>query len=203
MTRLRHRKTTPKVVNGRVQRKNRWARTPTYFNTPQATPAVDRLKPGIGYRHVLKKKDVLAFIDLLPDWQELSKGLNAVILAPGKWNCAGWYRRTGIVAICAWDRDLWTEVYRSFFDEHRQVFEKIGVPWEETPDGYYLCKWTEASVRAYQLLHIFLHELGHHHDRMNTRSQRQCCRGEAYAEQYALRYAHVIWDRYCERFGLP
>ena len=43
------------------------------------------------------------FIRLLPDWGELSRGLNAVVLAPGKFKLDGWYRR-GIVAVCAWDR---------------------------------------------------------------------------------------------------
>src|SRR5579872_5380776 len=107
--RTSHRKSTPRVVNGKVQRKDRFALTPTYFNTPQFSPVIDRLKPGFGYRHILKKKDVLAFIELLPDWKELSMGLNAVLLAPGEENTAGWHR-PGVVAVCAWDRGLWNEV---------------------------------------------------------------------------------------------
>lgn len=203
MYRMIRNKSTPKVVNGKVQRKNRTAVTPTYFNTPQFTPVIDRYKPGIGYRHILKRKDVRAFIELLPDWKELSRGLNAVILAPGEFSRGGYYRHSGIVAICAWERDLWLEVYKSHFDAHREVFAKIGVPCEETADGFVICKWTESTIHAYQLLHIFLHELGHHHDRMTTKSKRRCCRGENYAEQYALRYADVIWDRYLDRFGQP
>ena len=58
------RRSTPKVRDGKVQRKNRNVLTPTYFNTPQASPVVDRLKPGFGYRHVLRKKDILASIPL-------------------------------------------------------------------------------------------------------------------------------------------
>ena len=49
---------------------------------------------------------------------------------------------------------------------------------------------------------IFLHELGHHHDRMTTRSRRGTARGEAYAENYALAYADRIWDGYVDAFGL-
>lgn len=52
-----------------------------------------------------------------------------------------------------------------------------------------------------QLRHILLHELGHHHDRMTTRSQFESSRGENYAEQYALRYADGIWDEYFRLFG--
>jgi hypothetical protein len=200
--RTSHRKSAPRVVNGKVQRKNRSALTQTYFNTPQFSPVIDRLKPGFGYRHILKKKDVLDFIELLPDWKELSKGLNAVLLAPGEDNTAGWHR-PGVVAVCAWDRGLWFEVDAGFYQEHREVFAKLGVPCEAKARGYVLCQWTESTVRAYQLLHILLHELGHHHDRMTTKSQRRCCRGENYAEQYALRYADMIWERYLDRFGMP
>lgn len=201
MFRMRAHKATPKVVNGKVQRKNRTAVTPTYFNTPQAMPVIDRLKPGFGYRHVLKKKDVQAFIELLPDWKELSKGLNAVLLTPGEHNVAGWHR-PGIVAICAWQRDLWIEIHAGYYRDNRNLFARIGVPCEETAQGV-LCKWTESTLRAYQLLDVLLHELGHHHDRMTTKSRRRCGRGEEYAEQYALRYADMIWDRYLDRFGLP
>ena len=143
---------------------------------------------------------MLAFIELLPDWKELSKGLRAVILAPGDGIRAGWYRNTGIVAICAWQRDLWWLVEWSPEDD--RLLKKIGLPCEQTPEGY-LWKWTDSTIRAYQLLDVFLHELGHHHDRMTTKSQLRSCRGENYAEQYALRYADLIWERYLDRFGMP
>ena len=45
--------------------------------------------------------------------------------------------------------------------------------------------WTEGQARAFQLLHVFLHELGHHHDLITTRRQLRGGRGEAYAERYA------------------
>ena len=63
--------------------------------------------------------------------------------------------------------------------------------------------YTEASARAFQLLHILLHELGHHHDRMSTQSKNETARGENYAEQYALRYMDKIWDSYIQEFGHP
>jgi hypothetical protein len=198
-----YRKTAPRVADGKVQRKNRAAVTPTYFNTPQNSPVIDRLRPGFGYRHVLKRDDVRAFIELLPDWKQLSRGLRAVILAPGEYGTEGWYRHVGIVAVCAWRRDLWTEVSEWYFEAHRDLYARLEVPCEPTPEGDVLCKWTESTVRAYQLLHVLLHELGHHHDRMTTKSQRGSCRGEKYAEQYALKYAEMIWERYLDRFGLP
>ena len=66
-----------------------------------------------------------------------------------------------------------------------------------------MLKWTESIARAWQLVHILLHELGHHHDRMTTRSRCRASRGEVYAERYALDYADRIWDRYINEFGLP
>lgn len=193
------RKTTPKVVGGKVQRKNRAARTPNYYNTPQDVPIIDRRRPGAGHRHVLRKKDLVDFISILPDWDELSKGLNAVVLAPAEPGTAGWHDR-GIVAICTWQRDLCVQTSPEFYFEHRDIFERIGVECEKREWGY-LCKFTGAQVRAYQLLHIFLHELGHHHDRMTTRSQRDIARGEPYAEAYARQYEKLIWQRYGEVFS--
>lgn len=197
-----HRRTALRVRSGKVQRKNRSKPTPTYYNTVQQAPVVDRRKPGPGYRHILGKRDVERFIALLPGWEELSRGLNAIVLAPGNDRYAGWHR-TGLVAVCAWERDLWQETCRWFHEEHQGVFDKLGVPSEATEDGYVLVKWTISTIHAYQLTHILLHELGHHHDRMTTRSRRWVSRGESYAEAYALRYADRIWERYLDEFGLP
>jgi hypothetical protein len=62
-------------------------------------------------------------------------------------------------------------------------------------------KWTVETVRAYQLLDVFLHELGHHRDRMTTRRQQHPGRGETYAERYASRYADQLWAAYETEFG--
>jgi len=67
-----HRVTAPRVTDWRVRRKNNWRHTPSCYNTAQETPAIDRQRPGSGYRHVLLKQDVGRFIALLPDWPELS-----------------------------------------------------------------------------------------------------------------------------------
>ncbi len=195
-----NRKTAPKVADGKVQRKNRSVETPNYFNTPQDIPVIDRRKPGHGYRHLLTKRQLIKFIGILPDWAELSKGLDAVVLAPGTFNSDGWYDR-GVVAICAWERELWREINPASYADHRDLLTRLGVPCEKT-GGAWLCKFNEGTARAYQLLHVFPHELGHHHDRMTTKSKRDAGRAEGYAEQYALQYEKTIWSRYLEVFGL-
>jgi hypothetical protein len=196
-----HRKTAPKVRDGRVLRKNNWdlARD-DYHRLAQTEPLIDRRRPGDGYRHLLTCADIGEFISLLPDWDELAVGLDAIFLAPGEWNTDGWYEK-GVVAICSWDRGVWTHSTRRFCDDRRAIMDRLDVPRVDR-GSYILCKWTEPAARAYQLLDVFLHELGHHHDLMTTRSRRDAARGESYAESYARRYADVIWDAYLMTFGL-
>ncbi len=175
--------------------------TPSYWNTRQPYPVIDKKRPGPGYRHILRKKDILDFIELIPNWDELAKGLDAIVLTDGEEETEGWYTE-GVVGICAWSRGLWRRHPRHYYEENEGVFARLGVVCE--PRGeWVLCKFTEEQARAYQLLNILLHELGHHHDRMSTRSQFECSRGEPYAEDYALKYEKIIWNRYVEVFGEP
>ena len=196
----RQRKTSPRVIGGKVQRKNRRTLTPSYWNTRQSVSVIDRREPGRGYRHLVLQRDVFAFIELLPDWAELARGLDAVVLAEGSERCYGWHNY-GVIGLCAWNRELWEEVDERFHREHAVVLERLGVPVERE-DDLWILKFTESTARAFLLLHVFLHELGHHHDRMTTRSRRGTARGEAYAENYALAYADRIWDGYVDAFGL-
>jgi hypothetical protein len=193
--------TNPGVVAGKVQKKNRTTQSPTVYSPGVDRLAVYRLKPGFGYRHVLRQKDLTSFLELLPDRERLTQGLNVVVLAPGNERCDGWYR-SGVVAVCAWERQLWREMTPMGYAEHRDLFERLEVPCEPLESGDYLCKFTEPAIRAYQLLHILLHELGHHHDRMTTRSRLDACRGEGYAEDYAREYEQLLWTRYLSAFSL-
>ena len=83
-------KNTPKVSDGKVQKKNNHRLTPNYWNTAQKIPQIDKENPGRVYKHFLTKKDVLNFIDILPDWDELSRGLDAILLSSPSWNTEGW-----------------------------------------------------------------------------------------------------------------
>ncbi|HEY3782622.1 MAG TPA: hypothetical protein VGL56_16180 [Fimbriimonadaceae bacterium] len=99
--RSQSRKVTPKVVSGKVQKKSSHEPTFNYWDHDRGYPVIDRQRPGEGHRHLLTKSDIQKFIDLLPDWPELSKGLKAIVLAPDD-DCAGWHSE-GVVAICGWD----------------------------------------------------------------------------------------------------
>jgi len=199
---MRHqinRKSTPHVVDGRVQKKNNPEWTANYYTAAPPAPVIDRQRPGPGYRHVLMQRDVEAFIKLLPDWAELSRGLNAIVLAPGERNLNGWHT-LGVVGICAWEADLWIDYSVGHYEDHKAIFERLGVASHSILNGV-MCEFTEDQARAFQLLHILLHELGHHHDRMTTKSKVRASRGEPYAESYALAYEAQIWERYQEEFG--
>lgn len=197
--RAQGRKVTPKVVAGRVQKKNSHAVTFNYWDHDPGYPVIDRQRPGEGHRHLLTKADIQKFIDILPDWDELSKGLQAIVLAEDE-GIYGFHSE-GVIGICAWDKDLWQEYDEKFFEEHAAVLERLGVETEILPNGDIECRFTENQARAFQLLHILLHELGHHHDRMSTRSKR-ASRGEPYAEAYALEHMDNIWAAYVGRFPL-
>ena len=191
-----HRKTAPKVQGqGAPFARTTGRSQPTPFFLPARQSRSSAQRPGQGYKHLLRKIDLERFIALLPDWDELAYGLQLVMLDRGRCNSDGWHRH-GTIAIRAWERDLWIDHSCAFIDEHRAVLDRLGVQIDRPRDGYAIVRWTESTARAYQLLHVFLHELGHHHDRMTTRSRHRTARGETYAETYATRYANQIWDVY-------
>src|SRR5262249_14630411 len=64
----------------------------------------------------------------------------------------------------------------------------------------YLAEFNPATVQAFLLIHVLVHELGHHDDCMTSPQQRSTTRGESYAEEYALRHESAIWSRYCRVF---
>jgi hypothetical protein len=75
-----------KVREGRVQRKNRWARTPNYLTHDMPTLVIDRKNPGPGYRHLATKEELRRFLALLPNWEELPR--------PGRHRSGSW--RSGL-----------------------------------------------------------------------------------------------------------
>jgi len=195
------RKSAPGVTGGRVQKKNNWDLTPNYYSHTQPRVLIDRKRPGQGFRHLLKQKDIVDFISILPDWQDLSQGLDAIVLAPGRRYSYG-YHTPGVVHIRAWSENLWIDCSTEYHRRDHYYFERLHVPCVQSEDGRYLCKFTVETACAYQLLNVLLHELGHHHDLMTTKAQKEVSRGEGYADKYAELNSAYIWLRYQERFGL-
>jgi hypothetical protein len=196
-----NRRTATRVKGGRALRKNNWAPArDDYFALPQAEIRLDRRSPGDGFRHLVTIAQLRRMIELLPDWEEAALGLNAIVLDEGG-GAMGWHEPT-VIAVCAWERELWwSDAYPAFVDEHREHLDFLEVERERVGDRLEV-RWTEGQARAFQLLHILPHELGHHHDRMTTRSRRGTARGEPYAEAYANRAFETLWPAYAREFGL-
>jgi hypothetical protein len=113
----------------------------------------------------------------------------------------GWHQY-GVVAICAWERGVWwPNTGPWFIDEHAELLDLLEVERVRL-GGRTELRWTDAQARAFQLLHILPHELGHHHDRMTTRSRLHAARGEPYAESYAQRVLQTLWPAYSREFEL-
>jgi hypothetical protein len=222
MVRL-NRRSAMRVRDGRVLKKNNWKLDASDYRTlRQDEIRLDRRRPPPGSRHLITIAQLRTFIGLLPDWDEVAIGLDAIVLDSDT-DCAGWYA-PGVVAICAWHHELWDWWSPEMLEEHRPILELLEieqVPIERSAEyheladglkamglrapawpGHVELRFTEAQARAYQLLHILPHELGHHHDRITTRSQRRTARGEPYAEAYANRVADAVWPSYASTFAV-
>ena len=62
--------------------------------------------------------------------------------------------------------------------------------------------FTEAQARAFMLLHIFMHELGHHYDRIHQKHLGSS-KGEDYAERFATSRFEQLFPAYVRVFGHP
>ncbi len=118
MNRRYTRKTTPKVKNGIVQKKNNHA------ITAREKYVVDRVSPYRGFKHVISKKDIHDFVELIPDWEEIGQGIESIILDEGGDDFDGLYRHfhhenTGVIWLSAWPQELWVDFDEEYFNEHR------------------------------------------------------------------------------------
>lgn len=197
-----HRRTATRVKDGRVQKKNNWAPAERSIHaTTQDEIHIERRDPGDGYRHLVTVAQLREFIRLLPDWDELAVGLDAIVLDDGDQGCMGWHLE-GVVALCGWERELWWHrPDPRFIDEHRTILDQFDVPVVKV-GGQLRVEWTEAQARAFQLLNVLTHELGHHHDRITTKSRSRPSRGEPYAESYGRRVMDEVWPAYARSFGI-
>jgi hypothetical protein len=195
-----NRRTATKVRDGRVQRKNRSR------PTGHERCVIDRQSPARGYRHVVTKRQLQDFIAIIPDWKTYSERLRRIVLGRGGYGCDGqayFYRReeSGVIYLDAWQAELWQEIYTGYFAAHSHIFERLGVAHEQTANGW-MCRFTESQVRAFLLLHVFVHELGHHYDNI-TKKHHGTTKGEDYAEHFANSRFDVLFPEYVRVFGTP
>src|SRR3954452_2798058 len=121
-----HRRTAMKVRDGRVLKKHNWRLDPgDYRALPQDEIGLDRRRPPEGSRHLITIAELRRFLALLPDWDEVAVGLDAIVLDSAT-DCAGWCG-PGVVAVYAWDHDLWDWWPAAMVDEHRQILDLLAV----------------------------------------------------------------------------
>lgn len=251
------RKTTPRVKDGRVQRKNH--RDPWYVDEGPLEVLTE--VPGLGYRHVLDEALLREFMATVPDWQRVSRGLRTVSLVQGDEHREGYYF-DGRIELSAWSDPPAQTVGPWHFAAHRAVWERLGIGWRAAPEmiadiiwdlkqrleenlwdlfEHYdwdiedhgpnsvmcydskgpgrpaicevvynrdsvcvyeqrvLVRFDRRTAADYMLLHVFLHELGHHVDASTSPRKGWTKRGEDYAELWALRTADAMWDAWVSR----
>ena len=201
MVQAYNRKTSPKVIGGLVQRKN------NHSKTARNGYVVDRKRAGKGYRHVLKKKDIHDFTDIIPNWNTICEGIESIVLDAGDEFLDGLYRHynyegTGIIWLSAWSEGMWINLNNDYFAEHQWHFDTLGVVYEKK-DEEWCCHFSQSQAKAFMLLHVFLHELGHHIDKLRSKKQNLMKGGEGFAENYANQTFKDIWPAYVDKFGRP
>lgn len=194
------RKTATKIVNGRVSRKNRSVITSVYGYTIEKVPA------GRGFTHVVSPQKLEEFIELIPDWKKHSYRLERIILTRGYEDFFGYhqdhrYEKTATISLCPWPKKLWAPMSVRFFRNHQYFFDRLGVTYQIRLSNV-ICRFTVTQARAFSLLHVFLHELGHHIDWQHRRGER-LRRVEEYAEAFATGLFDIMFPLYKERFGDP
>ena len=137
-----NRGTATKVKGGKVQRKNR--------QRPMGHDGyvLDRESPGRGFHHVVSKRDVQSFIDIIPNWERYSERLERIVLS-SQWKgydglCEFYHREeTGAIFLQAWRDDLWTDLSATYFDAHQHIFVALGVS-HDRQEKCVACRFTEA-----------------------------------------------------------
>jgi hypothetical protein len=194
-----NRKSAPKVKNGRVQKKN------NHQLTVRRGFVIHRYSPRKGFRHLVTKQDVLDFIELIPDHDQHLRGVREIRLSEGDDRADGYYQgfgreRSGVIQIEAWRKELFIDISETYFDAHRSIFDRVGLVFERQKPGWVTCWFDERKAKAFILVHVFIHELGHHLDFV---ARRDISSGEPFAEEFANRLENQVWPAYVKRFGQP
>lgn len=193
------RRTSTKVINGVVSPKNREDAT-----DPRPYEII-REPSGRGYRHVVSARQLEQFIRLIPEADRLLEGVERIVLSGGD-SAFGWHRRShrrkvAVIELCAWPKSLWTPMPLWYFRLHQRYFDafRVGYSLGERP---IMCRFNTAQARAFSLLHVFLHELGHHQDWKHRRGG-YFPGEELYADEFAFRYFDQLLPPYRKQFGDP
>lgn len=199
------RKTTPKVKDGRVQRKNRTDESEYLALVDGRTFSVIKHRARDGYRHVFRLPEVYRFVQLIPDWPTMSKGLSALALdAYGSDEQTETHYAPGYRAI--WMRpfpnSMKTTWPRTFYDGHAEFVSRLGpeIVTEEDSRSVTI-SWTSSQAKAWQFLHLFLYDLSVHAQFMKSGQKPRAEHSSKTAEVYAFDTAQLILPTYEKVLG--
>lgn len=193
------RKSAPGVKGGKVQKKNRQTLSPDIYEHEFDELVVIRERPLKGYFHAVTPSDVRRWVRRIPEWAAVTDQVKAVVLTEGGDWAFGRYNNAGIIKIDAWPKRPEPLAERKDWLVER-IWEASGSPWRSYDQPVALSR---SEAKAFLLLGTFLHELGHHLDRITTRSGLDAANGEPFAIDYELRRQRELWDAYLEEFGAP
>ena len=200
------RKTTPKVKDGRVQRKNRTDESEYLALVEGRTFSVIKHRAKDGYHHALRLPEVYRFVELIPDWPTMSKGLSALGL-----DAYGSDEQTDTGYAPRSYRSIWMRPFpnsmqtiwpRDFYDAHAEFIDCLG------PDivagqnaGAITVFWTSGQAKAWQLLHLFLYDLNVHAQFMKSGQKVRSPHDNETAEAYAFKTAQLLLPKYEKVIG--
>ncbi|RYG23660.1 hypothetical protein EON82_13340 [bacterium] len=196
--RLSARKSAPGVRGGKTRKKNRTALSPDIYEHEFDRLVVQRIRPAKGHYHAVSPTDVRRFAALIPDWETVSEGIRAVVLTPGGDDCFGRYHNAGVIKL-----DAWPKVETAYVPPRKEwLMRQLGIEEPHDDIGWFL-HLSREQVRCFLLMGTFLHDLGHHIDRMTTRSKADASNGEPFAIAYEHRRQRELWEAFCREFGSP
>jgi len=194
------RRQTPRVKDGKVQRKNRTTLSPGFRNKPQDILTIERERPGPGYKHLLRKRDIGRFVGLLPEWEKLTRDLEAIVLVSGDSFLRGSHS-TYAVYLCAWDRRIAVEWHKAYVQRHRSTLDRLHVPVQRVPGARYSLEFTESSARRFQLLGVLFELLGRRYDAAARDFGSGPLGGAGAGARYVRQNENRVWTAFREEFG--
>lgn len=134
--------------------------------------------------------DVRRFLALMSEWRKELDELGEVILERGHPQFDASYRFFD----CTIKLQPWATLSPTWWSGHvwghDSILTRLNVPLEAVGDSF-VCRFTRDTARAYMLLHVFMHEIGHH--LYFVRNGMTSDRSEKYAEEFALRFEGLMW----------
>jgi len=162
---------------------------------------IEREKPGRGFISLIMKREMETFIKLLPEWEDLSLGIETVVLAPGEDGVLGW-RSPGVVGLCAWPRIIeWDDCDHDFYNTHKDLFAKLEIPCAGEDDHWYV-GFTDLSASAFQLIHVFVQLACLHRNDVSVLAGAGKKSRGSYLRSYVNKWENEIFKRYLQHFKL-